>query len=576
MNMGYSFRSISLRHFIISSMLPILALFCALSFYYNWKALEFNNDVYAGALDAGSSALNMSFAELEQISFTPYLYNDISRMMTYMKNGYLEEEGEVPDYLNLGQLETNYTLIFTKLLHASSQDVRAIRFYPFGEAYGTCYSINRETAGLSHTAASGESVETLYSYTVPYGSKAVFLGSGMEAAQDKPADTFALLRTIRDYDSGKDLGILEIEVGTAQICDSLDRINITENSGLLLTDQAGTVIYSAGRATPELLAEAGRNRAYIVQDCALERADWKLSLIISVNDFRVSTAESVGIIFVVALLAFVAGFVIYRLQSASAVVSIDSILYAIRQLQNGNLNYTCEVAENKDFQAIANALNQTGQKLDALIHTEAEARASQSRAEYLALQSQINPHFLYNVLNGFIALNRMGERQLLEESILHLTRLFRYICNNDDITTVAREYDFAVQYLELQKLRFGDQIMYTVMVDPAVADIEIPKLVVQPFVENCVVHGMETDGTPIEIILHSMLRREENGGKALILEIVDTGVGYDTASTPPGVGLTNVMQRLSIFHERSHYEIRSTPGKGTTVRILLEMNHKNT
>ena len=156
----------------------------------------------------------------------------------------------------------------------------------------------------------------------------------MEAAQDKPADTFALLRTIRDYDSGKDLGILEIEVGTAQICDSLDRINITENSGLLLTDQAGTVIYSAGRATPELLAEAGRNRAYIVQDCALERADWKLSLIISVNDFRVSTAESVGIIFVVALLAFVAGFVIYRLQSASAVVSIDSILYAIRQLQN--------------------------------------------------------------------------------------------------------------------------------------------------------------------------------------------------------------------------------------------------
>ena len=72
-----------------------------------------------------------------------------------------------------------------------------------------------------------------------------------------------------------------------------------------------------------------------------------------------------------------------------------------------------------------------------------------------------------------------------------------------------------------------------------------------------------------------MLRREENGGKTLILEIVDTGVGYDTASTPPGVGLTNVMQRLKIFHERSHYEIRSTPGKGTTVRILLEMNHEN-
>ncbi|MEQ2443071.1 histidine kinase [Pseudoflavonifractor sp. CLA-AP-H29] len=573
MNMGYSFRNISLRHFIISSMLPILALFCALSFYYNWKALEFNKDVYAGALDAGASALNMSFAELEQISFTPYLYTDISRMMTYMKNGYLEAGVEPPDYLNLAQLETNYTLLFTKLLHASAQDVRSIRFYPFGQGRGACYSINRDTAGLSHTQVSWQTVDTLYSYTVPYGSKAVFLG--LDGAQDT-GGSFLLLRTIKDYDSGKELGILEIEAGTSRIYDSLDRINITQNSGLLLTDQTGTVVYSAGSATPDLLAQAAGSSAYVVQDCTLERAGWQLSLILSVDDFRVSTAESVAIIFVVAALAFVAGFVLYRFQSASAVVSIDSILYAIRQLQDGNLNYTCKVAGNQDFQAIADALNQTGQKLDALIHTEAEARASQSRAEYLALQSQINPHFLYNVLNGFIALNRMGERQLLESSILHLTKLFRYICNNDDTTTVAREYDFAVQYLELQKLRFGDQITYTVMVDPAVADIRIPKLVVQPFVENCIVHGMEADDTPIEIILHSMLRREENGGQTLILEIVDTGVGYDTASTPPGVGLTNVMQRLSIFHERSHYEIRSTPGKGTTVRILLEMNRETT
>lgn len=574
MNMGYSFRNISLRHFIISSVLPILALFCALSFYYNWKALEFNKDVYAGALDAGASALNMSFAELEQISFTPYLYNDISRMMTYMKNGYLEENTDTPDYLNLAQLETNYTLLFTKLLHASGQDVRSIRFYPFGQARGTCYSINRDTAGLSHITVSGDTVDTLYSYTVPYGSKAVFLG--LDDSQDTDG-SFMLLRTIKDYDSGKELGILQIEAGTTRLCGNLDRINITAHSGILLTDQAGTVLYSSGSATPELLAQASRSSAYAVQDCTLERAGWRLSLIISVDDFRVSTAESIAIIFVVAALAFLAGFVLYRFQSASAVVSIDSILYAIRQLQDGNLNYTCKVAAgNEDFQAIADALNQTGQKLDALIHTEAEARASQSRAEYLALQSQINPHFLYNVLNGFIALNRMGERQLLESSILHLTKLFRYICSNDDTTTVAREYDFAVQYLELQKLRFGDQITYTVMVDPAVADIQIPKLVVQPFVENCIVHGMEADDTPIEIILHSMLRQEEDGSQTLILEIVDTGVGYDTASTPPGVGLTNVMQRLSIFHERSHYEIRSTPGKGTTVRILLEMNHENT
>ncbi len=115
------------------------------------------------------------------------------------------------------------------------------------------------------------------------------------------------------------------------------------------------------------------------------------------------------------------------------------------------------MADQDGYAMIADSLNKTGQRLRELIEAEARARESQSKSEYLALQSQINPHFLYNTLNGFIALNRMGERKQLEASIIQLTRLFRYICNNKRYFHRFEGIQFAQQYLDLQKLRFAGQ-----------------------------------------------------------------------------------------------------------------------
>ena len=141
------------------------------------------------------------------------------------------------------------------------------------------------------------------------------------------------------------------------------------------------------------------------------------------------------------------------------------------------------------------------------------------------------------------------------------------------MSTPAREFDFATQYLELQKLRFEERITYTVVVGEGTGDLPVPKLVIQPIVENCIVHGMEEDDEPIEIILRSYVKKSGEGQVALILEVVDTGVGFDTAKLrdSPRVGLNNVTQRLNLFREGSHYEVSSTPGRGTTARIIIPL-----
>lgn len=550
-----NFGSISLRHFLVSTVIPILVLFLALSWYDTRQTFFFTQEVYSGTLETSAGTLTSSFAELEQISFTPYLYKDISQAMLYMYDGFFSPGSDAPDYLNVDELENNYTLLFTKLLHSARQKVISISFYPFGPGHGNCFSIHRNSAGLSCTQVPASQVHSLYNQTTDYGSRPVFLSLDTSAS---PAPTFSLLRTIKDYDSGKELGILRIDARSDVLGSALDDIILAKNGYVCLTDSCGNLIYQSGARDD--------HATYATQTCQVGNSGWTITLYTTKEAFQTSALFSILIIFLVTLMAYLSALILYRVRSKKTVSSIDSILLAIQQLQQGNLNYHCQVNDDHDLKAIADALNDTGHKLDTLIRTESEACAARFRAEYLALQSQINPHFLSNILNGFIALNRMGERQLLEKSIVHLTRLFRYICSNSDTASVEQEASFVVQYLELQKLRFEDRIDYRVDVAPNAAAQEIPKLIVQPLVENCIVHGLRDDDSPLLIELTARLNEE---GTHLILTVADNGAGFDTSLHSARVGLDNVSKRLAFFHADAQFQIESTPGLGTTVRLIV-------
>ena len=578
----FSFRHAHMRSFLISVLLPIMALFVILSGYYMEQSLKHRRISDSDVMDTAASVISANFAELEQTSFTPYLYSDVSQAMIYIRNGFMHPEAVPKDYLKTAELENSYTNLFTKMLHTSTQKVLSITFYPFGDEYGTSYSITRNSSGLQYAQVDETLVETMYRFTSAHQTLPVFLH-----LEDAGEETYSLLRIIRDMDVQKDLGILRIDTSTAALRGCMENVSVTPNSCLVLIDGQGHTIHSIGSAELDLIDSAQTQMGYIrfnlklYETHALDIQDWKLVHVCSVSDLLTSFSSSFLIILLIVILAFAATYMLYRRQSADTIESIEGILEAIGQLQKGNRNHVCKVAPGSDeYQIIADALNETGQKLQQLIVAEAEARDSQSRAEFQALQAQINPHFLYNTLNGFIALNRMGERQQLETSIFQLTKLFRHICSSNDSVTVEQEYSFASQYLELQKLRFDERITYRIEHNDDTCHIMIPKLVIQPLVENCVVHGMEAGDQCIEICLRSYL---DPGKNRLILEVTDTGVGFDTGilKDSPRVGLKNVITRLKMYHPESDYEIISTPSVGTTVRLLLPIagkgdNYENT
>jgi HAMP domain-containing protein len=216
----------------------------------------------------------------------------------------------------------------------------------------------------------------------------------------------------------------------------------------------------------------------------------------------------------------------------------------------------------------------------ALLITNAktyEALVEERSAEYQTLQSQVQPHFLYNVLGGFAALNRMGERASLERSILALKDMLRYTLHHAAIATIAEEVEFIQKYLELQKMRFQDRLSWHISVDPDLLTVTLPKLIIQPFVENAIIHGIEPSGDPgtVSIVIQKIVDKNEMWVQ---INIDDTGVGFHPAINKHGVGLSNVERRLQLYYthqtegSKANYSIQSQPGKGCHVEIHLPLD----
>ena len=218
---------------------------------------------------------------------------------------------------------------------------------------------------------------------------------------------------------------------------------------------------------------------------------------------------------------------------------------------------------------------------------EQEADIARQRAEVLALQSQINPHFLFNALESIRMHSILRHENETAEMICKLSLMMRNSVEwSQDVITVREEIQFAEAYLQLQKYRFGRQLSYRIRVAPECENLYLPKLTIVTFVENACVHGIEGKTSPGWIFLEA-----SRAGSEITLEIEDTGVGMseqalqnmrksmDNASIDSlkakgsRIGVINACIRIKAFcHGRSRFEVESEEGVGTTVTIHIPLD----
>jgi two-component system LytT family sensor kinase len=205
------------------------------------------------------------------------------------------------------------------------------------------------------------------------------------------------------------------------------------------------------------------------------------------------------------------------------------------------------------------------QELDA---TRLNQRLAELR--FQTLRMQINPHFLFNALNAVAVLIQKSETAKAGEAVTRLGRFFRQTLESSDEHWVplADELEMVGHYIAIAKTRFGERLSVVEQCDPEARQVPVPTLLLQPLVENAIVHGLSAKIGPCVLSLECRV-----DGERLTVEIADDGVGgrfYDDPDFEEGVGLANVRARLDQMYAGTHaFRLESEPNRGTRITIEL-------
>ncbi|HEX6923091.1 MAG TPA: sensor histidine kinase, partial [Bacillales bacterium] len=207
--------------------------------------------------------------------------------------------------------------------------------------------------------------------------------------------------------------------------------------------------------------------------------------------------------------------------------------------------------------------------------------------ELKSLQSQINPHFLFNILNTISRTAYLEDAERTSELIESTAALLRYnLSSLDKPTTLGKEVEIIREYFFLQMARFGDRVAFKTEIDESCLAVEIPNMTLQPIVENSFIHGIESYEQGAEIKL-----RIERSRSGVTVEVIDNGAGMDEKTRTrlldrevegghverkghsTGLGVKNVIKRLELFYQkRDLVNIESSEGKGTKVTLVIPAN----
>ncbi len=242
------------------------------------------------------------------------------------------------------------------------------------------------------------------------------------------------------------------------------------------------------------------------------------------------------------------------------------------QIQGGNIRKMKNGSSRDEIGQLVGNYNVMVERVEELLQEQYTLGQKKVEAELKALQSQINPHFLYNTLDMIGWMSQKKETENIRSVVQAMSRFYRLtLSKGRDIVTVRDEIEMCEAYMEIQKRRYRGRICYEVETDEDILDCLIPKITLQPFLENAVIHGIneKADGRG-RVILNGWM---EDG--RVTLSVTDDGEGMteeDKQKSRQGshYGLSNIEHRLELFFgERIPVQIESSPGIGTCVIINI-------
>lgn len=391
-------------------------------------------------------------------------------------------------------------------------------------------------------------------------------------------------------------GVLLIDLSYNGLKQVFSNVSLGREGYLYLCDKEGNIIYhprmqllNSGRIQENSIKAASyRDGTYQEQYLGNSRVvtiksvgytGWAVVGVTDSKSVSLNTIKS-NLFFVFLFLFFIIAIVcINSYISRKVSRPIQNLEKAVKEVEAGNLNMTIQAEGFFEVWHLGQSVQNMARQIKKLMDDIVTEHVSKRRSELDTLQSQINPHFLYNTLDTIVWMIENERQQDAARAVTALARFFRIsLSRGKNIISVEDEAEHVRNYLAIQKMRYKNRFEYEIVVEEDVKRLATIKLILQPLVENAIYYGMEFMEGDGEIRIHAYLQEKE-----LYISIGDNGLGMTEEMverlmagkvTPSqkgsGIGIRNVNQRIRLYFGKDYgLHIMSEPDEGTLITVHL-------
>ncbi|MNI06538.1 Sensor histidine kinase YpdA [compost metagenome] len=581
---------------LIASVVPIVATMFVTYYYTTSSLKERTTQEDANLLFQGQRNIAGLLEDLNRISSTIYSNSELFRLL---EAGYEDVQSNSRIYAAMSYISTSIPDIYQVYLYEN---------------------VNRKATLLTLNTPKRNYDILPFKDALDKNNRSLFVQSthmshsyGFTEIQPKyPSEpVFTLHRRIERVPSSEVIGYLSIDVKYSALSDIVEQLYNKDQEQMYIIDSEGTIVYSdaidklghtldtswyrnhISNATDQKGSFEVDNNVFVYQRLQALGADWTLVKQVPVSYLNREANQAVGInllLLAFSLIIIVIATILISIRITSPIKQLGKYM---NEIQIGNLNVDIKPSSNDEIGAVMVRFRGMMDTINNLILQEYKLELSNKTNQLRALQAQINPHFLNNTLQiiGTLALELNVPR--IYALLTALAKMMHYSMNNEDkIVTLRDELNHVKAYIELQKERFENRFDFRYDVEESLLDTPMPKMILQPIIENYFKHGINRTKNDGLITIHANMRKdneveliiENNGATIPEYKLGQLQAELDNPINPsvtrPGdaekdaerltIGLTNVLARLQLVcGENASLTIANLEPEGVMIRLIL-------
>ncbi len=589
------FRSIHHRLFVLFLVCMTAILLIVTVLFYNRTTTQFHDklgEIARKNVSQTAGLLDLLLASYDSLSKSISTNADILRLVA--------EKRQLPPQVEYANQHAITNMMGT--IYFSRDDLVGIHI--IGEN-GKIYDYGNYTTVADPNYASSDWYKQISAST----GKMIWLGVFSHSLIDKMEDSpvFAFGRPIFDLNEQHQIGIVLFEAKADTVVDAVGNLKLGPNSQVSIVNGAGhpVAISLEPNPRPARLPEhlklpdvpgevaVQQDGSTLVAASKLDKIDWTIVSTTPSQDLNVELTQTKRYLLIVVTILIIVSALIALIVSRTISSPLARLVRQMKQVENGNFRGMVNVTSYEEINGLVASFNHMVRRVEELIERVKLSSVSEKNAELHALQSQVNPHFLYNTLDMIYWMLDEKGNDRLGEVVLSLSQMFRYSSHWEGKAevTLREEVEQIRHYLTIIQMRLEDRLTVEIRIDERWMDLIVPKMLLQPVIENAVKHGLEAnrgqgllvvEAVPDEQYLNIHVSDNGAGMTAETLYnlhrslLVPENEPQDEAAVAArgrqGIGMQNVHQRLKyMFGDEYGIGIESKPGEGTRVTLRLPL-----